>query len=278
MIPFPALTKMFEAGLDAVRCNFSHGCAQDHKDRVEMIRSVAKKTGHKVGVLGDLQGPKIRIARFKDDKVMLEEGQEFILDGDMDLEPGDSTCVGIDYPTLPQEVASGDILLLDDGKIVFKVKEVSGKKVVAGKRINAKVAADHSKQKNGLIHVDFDDDFWSFWARSWALLRVLLGSLWHIFPPKLVPEPSSNRLIFEKVILCEIVCFQTLLGSSGSHMVPPNRPRSLQDGSKIVLDRFFVLNFRFFFNLFYLFGVGFGTLLWCQMGPSGHARFRKSGH
>ena len=67
------LTKMFEAGLDAVRCNFSHGCAQDHKDRVEMIRSVAKKTGHKVGVLGDLQGPKIRIARFKDGKVILEE-------------------------------------------------------------------------------------------------------------------------------------------------------------------------------------------------------------
>ena len=60
-----------------------------------MIRSVAKKTGHKVGVLGDLQGPKIRIARFKDGKVILEEGQEFILDGDMDLESGDSTCVGM---------------------------------------------------------------------------------------------------------------------------------------------------------------------------------------
>lgn len=143
------LEKMFKAGLDAVRCNFSHGTADDHKSRVELIRRVAKKTGHKVGVLGDLQGPKIRIARFKNDKVMLEQGQEFILDGDMDLESGDNACVGIDYPTLPQEVTSGDILLLDDGKIVFKVKEVSGKKVICEVTVAGPLSNNKGINKQG---------------------------------------------------------------------------------------------------------------------------------
>jgi pyruvate kinase len=124
------LAKLFEAGLDAARCNFSHGTADDHRKRVKLIREVAKKNGHKVGILGDLQGPKIRIARFKDNKVILTKGQEFILDADMDLESGDKDKIGIDYPTLPDEVDSGDVLLLDDGKIVFHVKKVEGQKVI----------------------------------------------------------------------------------------------------------------------------------------------------
>ena len=93
--------------------------------------------------------------------------------------------------------------------------------------------------------------FWSFGGRSWIPFGDQFRSCWRLFRPKLVPEPSSNRLIFEKVILCEIVRFPILLGSSGSHMGAPKRPRSLQDGSLIVLDRFFsTLDFRFDFGSF----------------------------
>ena len=101
------------------------------------------------------------------------------------------------------------------------------------------------------IYVDFDVGSGSFWGRSWVPLGGHFRSFWRLFRPKLVPEPSSNRLIFEKVILCEIVRFPILLGSSGSHMAPPKRPRSLQDGSLILLDRFFsILDFRFDFGSF----------------------------
>ena len=101
------------------------------------------------------------------------------------------------------------------------------------------------------IYVDFDVGFGSLWARSWVPLGGHFRSFWRLGRPKLVPEPSSSHLIFEKVNLHEIVRFPILLGSSGSHMVPPNRPRSLQDGSFIVLDRFFsILHFRFDFGSF----------------------------
>ena len=101
------------------------------------------------------------------------------------------------------------------------------------------------------IYNDFDGDFGSFWGRSWVPLGGHFRSSWRFFRPKGDPEPSSNRLIFEKVILREIVRFPTLFVSSASHMVPPNRPRSLQDGSLIVLDRFFsILHFRFDFGSF----------------------------
>ena len=101
------------------------------------------------------------------------------------------------------------------------------------------------------IDVDFDVALSSFWGRSWVPLGGHFRSSCRFFPPKRVPEPSSNRLIFEKVILHEIVRFPILLGSSGSHMVAPKRPRSLQDGSLIVLARFFsTLDFRFDFGSF----------------------------
>ena len=101
------------------------------------------------------------------------------------------------------------------------------------------------------IYVDFDVGLGSFWGRSWVPLGGHFRSSWRFFPPKWVPEPSSNRLIFEKVILHEIVRFPILLGPSGSHMAPPKRPRSLQDGSLILLDRFFsLLDFRFDFESF----------------------------
>ena len=94
--------------------------------------------------------------------------------------------------------------------------------------------------------MDFDVGLGSFWGRSWVPLGGHFRSSWRLGRSKLVPEPSSNRLIFEKAIFHEIARFLILLGVWGPHMVPPNRPRSLQDGSLIVLDRFIsILEFRF---------------------------------
>ncbi len=74
------LAALFEAGIDVVRMNFSHGSAEDHINRANAVRELSKKTGRRVGILADLQGPKIRIARFQDNKVWLNEGQAFALD------------------------------------------------------------------------------------------------------------------------------------------------------------------------------------------------------
>lgn len=122
------LDRMMEAGLDVVRLNFSHGTAQDHIDRAEQVRSLARARGRAVGVLVDLQGPKIRIGKFRDDKIILAKGDTFILDAACAL--GDQTRVGLDYKELPNDVKRGVTLLLDDGRIEFWVEEVEGTEII----------------------------------------------------------------------------------------------------------------------------------------------------
>src|SRR5947208_9612506 len=121
------LERMFLAGVDVVRMNFSHGTADDHERRAELVREACRKTGRTVGIMGDLQGPKIRIGRFKDGKVTLNPGDAFVLDADCEL--GVDGRVGLDYKELPRDVRPGDVLLLDDGKIVFEVEKVVGNEV-----------------------------------------------------------------------------------------------------------------------------------------------------
>lgn len=118
------LDEMIEAGLDVVRVNFSHGSIESHKKRVEMVRDRARAHGRVVGVLVDLQGPKIRIDRFRDGKIELSEGDKFILDAKCDPNAGDKTRVGVAYKELPADVSRGDTLLLDDGRIVLWVEDV----------------------------------------------------------------------------------------------------------------------------------------------------------
>jgi pyruvate kinase len=121
------LDKMMEAGLDVVRLNFSHGKAQDHIDRAELVRSLARARGRAVGVLVDLQGPKIRIGKFKDGKIQLARDDHFILDASCEL--GDQTRVGLDYKALPNDVSRGVTLLLDDGRLEFWVEDVKGTEI-----------------------------------------------------------------------------------------------------------------------------------------------------
>ena len=119
-----------------VRVNFSHGTPEEHIARAEQLRNRARAHGRQVGVLCDLQGPKIRIECFKDGKVELVNGAEFTLDTAMDPKAGTVERVGISYKALPDDVKRGDTLLLDDGGIVLWVDNVDGTavhcKVVAG--------------------------------------------------------------------------------------------------------------------------------------------------
>ena len=121
------LARMIDAGLDVVRMNFSHGTADEHRKRVELVRALALKAGRAVGVLVDLQGPKIRIGRFKDGKIVLKAGERFVLDADCAL--GDQHIVGLDYKKLPNDVRTGDTLLLNDGLIAVEVTAVEGRGV-----------------------------------------------------------------------------------------------------------------------------------------------------
>jgi pyruvate kinase len=120
------LDDMIQAGMDVVRVNFSHGVHDDHIRRAETVRNRATAYGHQVGVLADLQGPKIRIERFREGWVMLEEGAHFILDADLPADAGNIERVGITYKGLPGDVGRGDTLLLDDGLLVMWVEEVAG--------------------------------------------------------------------------------------------------------------------------------------------------------
>src|SRR5262249_55872139 len=116
------LERMVRAGVDVVRLNFSHGTADDHLKRAELVKDIARKTNRTVAILCDLQGPKIRVGKFKDGKVTLEKSRKFILDANCQL--GDADRVGLDYKELPRDVEPGAVLLLDDGKIVLDVTDV----------------------------------------------------------------------------------------------------------------------------------------------------------
>ena len=121
------LNRMAEAGVDLVRLNFSHGLAADHIACAELVREVAVRHRRPIGVLCDLQGPKIRIGKFADGKILLAVGDKFILDANCEL--GDQERVGLDYKTLPAEVEPGTLLLLDDGRIVLSVEQVHGTEI-----------------------------------------------------------------------------------------------------------------------------------------------------
>ncbi len=124
------LESILEAGVNVVRINFSHGSEQEHLGRVKAVREWAQANYTYIGILMDLQGPKIRIASFKDGmKIQLENGDSFALDADLDELSGNQDAVGIAYKTLPQEVKPGNILLLDDGKVVLEVVDVEGNKI-----------------------------------------------------------------------------------------------------------------------------------------------------
>ncbi|MDP0588501.1 MAG: pyruvate kinase [Candidatus Endonucleobacter bathymodioli] len=124
------LQNLLEAGVNVVRINFSHGDPDEHRIRAERVRSIATQLNLSVAILGDLQGPKIRIGRFKNGKINLPNGAEFILNPELPMDAGDETQVSIAYAKLSNDCKIGDILLLDDGCISLEVKAIKDSKIV----------------------------------------------------------------------------------------------------------------------------------------------------
>lgn len=123
------LVKMIAAGVNVVRLNFSHGTPEEHKQRAENVRAAAKINNVVVGILADMQGPKIRCGKFIKGKTMLTIGQKFILDAAMDLDQGTDERVGLTYKELIQDVVPGARLLLNDGLLVMDVDAVVGQEI-----------------------------------------------------------------------------------------------------------------------------------------------------
>jgi pyruvate kinase len=117
---------LIAAGTDVVRLNYSHGSHDEHAKRAQRIRREAKRQNAELAVMADLQGPKIRIRGFRDGPIELEEGDEFTLDAELRDRDGNAQMVGVSYKDLVKDVRKGDILLIDDGRIILQVDEVHG--------------------------------------------------------------------------------------------------------------------------------------------------------
>lgn len=144
-----ALGAIIAAGVDVVRLNFSHGNAEDHQKRAQLVRATAKAQGRFVAILADLQGPKLRIARFTDNKVTLSAGQTFVLDATMDKDSGTAECVGIDYEQLIRDVKPDDILVLDDGRIEMQVDMVDDHSITSTVLIGGPLSNNKGLNKRG---------------------------------------------------------------------------------------------------------------------------------
>ena len=123
------LERMILTGVNVIRINFSHGTIEQHTAVVNAVREVAARLGRDIGVLADLQGPKIRIGKFAGGKVSLVDGDAFIFD--LDCELGDETRVGLDYKDLVKDVKAGDTLLLNDGRMTMIVERVGERTIEA---------------------------------------------------------------------------------------------------------------------------------------------------
>lgn len=146
------LQKMIDAGLDVARLNFSHGSADDHRKRAKELRRAAKKSGREVGLMGDLQGPKIRVKRFKKHSVELKDGAKFFLDSALGLQEGNKKGVGVALETLHEDVKPDDVLLLNDGMITLKVDTIEGTRIHTTV-VNGGILSDHkgiNKKGGGL--------------------------------------------------------------------------------------------------------------------------------
>ncbi|WP_275097430.1 pyruvate kinase [Sedimenticola hydrogenitrophicus] len=119
------LDQLIGAGVDVVRLNLSHGTHEEHRRRAEIVRDRARASGRQVGLLVDLQGPKIRISGFREGKVFLVQGEQFVLDTQCGPRDGDQHRVGLTFPELIQDVKRGDTLVLADGAIMLWVEEVA---------------------------------------------------------------------------------------------------------------------------------------------------------
>ena len=145
------LIQMIKAGVDVVRLNFSHGKAQDHIDRAALVRKAAAECGKEVAIMADMQGPKIRIGKFENNKIELAKGDKFVLDAKWgeNGELGNQERVGLDYKSLPTDVKAGDVLLLNDGLIVLTVDKIAGSEIYTTTRIGGELSNNKGINRQG---------------------------------------------------------------------------------------------------------------------------------
>ncbi len=141
------LRRMLAAGVDVVRFNFSHGKPEDHLARAKLVREAASACGREIAIMGDLQGPKIRIGRFEHGKVTLAAGARFVLDAGCQV--GNGERVGLDYKDLTRDVKPGDVLLLADGLIVLDVERVTGAEIHTVVRLGGELSNNKGINKQG---------------------------------------------------------------------------------------------------------------------------------
>ena len=132
------IRELVDAGMDVARLNMSHGSYADHENNYRLVRQASDGSGHGVGIFADLQGPKIRLERFADGPVKLKKGQQWTITT-RDV-PGDAEACGTTYKGLPDDVAAGDPILIDDGKVRLKVDSVDKQDVHTTVMVGGKVS------------------------------------------------------------------------------------------------------------------------------------------
>lgn len=136
------LRRMLIAGVDLVRINLSHGARASHINHIAAVRTLAVELGKEIGILVDLQGPKIRIGRFKEGSIKLTIGNHFVIDTNLDKDAGTEGSVSTAYKQLPQDVRVNDTLLLDDGLIILEVEKIEDSKIHCRVKLGGKLS-DH---------------------------------------------------------------------------------------------------------------------------------------
>ncbi len=205
------LDQLVSAGIDVVRLNFSHGTVDDHKKRIELLQQAMRNHDRTIALMADLQGPKIRIGKFAGSKILLKPGQKFILDAHCTL--GDATRVGLDYPELVEDVAAGDTLLLDDGRVIMDVAHIEESEIHCIVRQGSELSNNKGINKQGgglsapaLTAKDIED------IKTAAELQVDYVAV--SFPKsggdlrlarKLLHKAGSQALVVAKIERCEAV-------------------------------------------------------------------------
>ena len=141
------LERLVQSGVDVVRLNFSHGTAADHIQRAAQIREAALLASRPVGILADMQGPKIRVGKFENGKITLQKHPDFILDAKCEL--GNTQRAGLDYKDLPRDVKNGDVLLLDDGRLKLSVARILGHEIFCRVMVGGELSNNKGINRQG---------------------------------------------------------------------------------------------------------------------------------
>ncbi len=141
------LERLVQSGVDVVRLNFSHGTAADHIQRAAQIREAALLASRPVGILADMQGPKIRVGKFENGKITLQKDADFILDAKCEL--GNAQRAGLDYKDLPRDVKNGDVLLLDDGRLKLSVARILGHEIFCRVMVGGELSNNKGINRQG---------------------------------------------------------------------------------------------------------------------------------